>query len=361
MRLLDPCNTPMSVRDPALPTRPNRRAFRTTFSHIGQVMDVAAREALAKRPPNDSSLAPLLGSPTAKRLTGINAAKLSAAAHNASARSKGRTVFKHIQSVVGLSLFALTAAAGCTEAPMTEEDIGQNQEALCANGDGVNSAMAALAVAAAKELGRWHPTVDFAPGRAAPWFTTLTATGKARCADGRCWNTQAVLDLQKAPPNSVKFGNVVFNANNFVSTLTARWNEQKNCELRGGTGDSNCTAEQHKLTFKSSQPGACDTIFTFDAKTPTGGNLVNPQQLKNKLMFVGYPSNPFLAFSSTGTTVSIDPTYGLNPDATTTTGTCAAACTKISATSIAGQCCSCAGASKKFVKATFNANTFLCQ
>jgi hypothetical protein len=53
--------------------------------------------------------------------------------------------------------------------------------------------------------------------------------------------------------------------------------------------------------------------------------------------------------------------YGLNPDATTTTGTGAAACTKISTTSVAGQCCSCGGVSKKFVKATFNANTFLCQ
>jgi hypothetical protein len=28
---------------------------------------------------------------------------------------------------------------------------------------------------------------------------------------------------------------------------------------------------------------------------------------------------------------------------------------------VAGQCCSCSGATKKFVKAPFNANTFLCQ
>src|SRR5262245_16757861 len=161
--------------------------------------------------------------------------------------------------------------------------LGQAGEALCANGDGVNSAMAALAVAAAKELGRWNPTTDFAPGTGAPWHTTLTSTGKARCADKKCWQTQAILDLQKAPPNSVKFGNVVLNSNNLISTLTARWNEQKNCELRGGTGDTNCTAEQHQLTFKSSAPGACDTVFTFDAKSTTGGTLVNPNQLKNKL------------------------------------------------------------------------------
>ena len=78
----------------------------------------------------------------------------------------------------------------------------------------------------------------------------------------------------------MKFGNVVFNANNFVSTLVARWNEQRNCEARGGTGAQNCTAEQHKLTFKSSAPGACDTIFTFNATNTSGGALVNPSQLE---------------------------------------------------------------------------------
>jgi hypothetical protein len=271
-------------------------------------------------------------------------------------------VFLHLNRLVGVSLLALGITAGCNEAPMTTEEIGQNEEALCANGDGVNSAMAALAVAAAKELGRWNPTTDFAAGTAATsWRTTLTATGKSRCADGKCWNTQAILDLQKAPPNAVKFGGVVLNANNLVSTLTARWNEQKNCELRGGTGSTNCSAEQHKLTFKSAQAGACDTIFTFDAKTPTGGNLINPSQLKNKLMFVGYPSNPFLAFSSTGTTVSIDPTFGLNEGGTTTTGGCTAACTKVSVTNIATQCCSCNGRQAKYVKSAWSGTTFLCQ
>jgi hypothetical protein len=271
-------------------------------------------------------------------------------------------VFSRFNGLVGVSLLALSTIVGCTEAPMTSEEIGQNEEALCANGDGVNSAMAALGVAAAKELGRWNPTTDFAAGTAASsWRTTLTATGKARCSDGKCWNTQAILDLQLAPPNTVKFSGVVLNANNLVSTLTARWNEQKNCELRGGTGAQNCSAEQHKLTFKSAQAGACDTIFTFDAKTPAGGNLVNPSQLANKLMFVGYPSNPFLAFSSTGTTVSIDPTYGLNDGGTTTTGGCTAACTKVSTTSIATQCCSCNGVAGKYVKSAWSGTTFLCQ
>jgi hypothetical protein len=31
------------------------------------------------------------------------------------------------------------------------------------------------------------------------------------------------------------------------------------------------------------------------------------------------------------------------------------------AASIAGQCCACGGANEKFVKSSFNANTFICQ
>jgi len=282
-----------------------------------------------------------------------------------------------IQKLIRVSLLTLGVGVGigCNEAPISSEDLdedegdttgseielGQGGEALCANGDGVNSAMAALAVAAAKELGRWNPTVDFAPMNYAPWFTNLTATGKARCADGRCWNTQAILDLQKAAPNSVKFGSVVFNANNFVSTLTARWNEQKNCELRGGTGATNCTAEQHKLTFVSSAPGACDTVFTFNATNLSGGNLVAPSQLKNKLMFVGYPSNPYLAFSSTGTTVSIDPTKGLVGGTPTQAGSCSALCTTISSTSVAGACCTCNGVTGKYAVTTWSSTTFSCK
>ena len=269
------------------------------------------------------------------------------------------------KKLVGFSLLSVALFSGCTEAPMTTDDIemelGQSEDALCANGDGVNAAMAALAAATAKELGRWQPTTDFAPMNGAPWYTQLTAAGKARCADGKCWNVQAILDLQKSTPNSVKFGGVTLNANNFVSTLTARWNEQKNCELRGGTGATNCSAEQHKLTFKSQVAGACDTIYTYDAKNTSGGNLLYPNQLKNKLIFVGGTANPFLAFSSTGTTVSIDPTLGLNEDGTTSSGSCTAACTKISSTNVAGACCSCSGVTKTFVKATWSTTTYLCQ
>lgn len=266
------------------------------------------------------------------------------------------TQFSSLFRAAGL----LTAAAlGCTEAPMSSEEIGMNQEALCANGDGVNSALAALAVATAKELRRWQSSRDFfvdSSGRLA-----LTSTGKAQCADGRCWNTQAILDLQRAPFGSVKFGSVTFNADNFRSRAVAEFNEQKVCEARTGSGDANCPAEEHKLTFKSQQPGACDTIFTFAATTPTGGALLAPAQLKNKLIFAGYPENPYLAFGSTAGTVSIDPTYGLNEGGTTTAGACSAACTRVSSSDLSGSCCSCGGLARRYSRSPFSTHVYLCK
>jgi hypothetical protein len=63
-------------------------------------------------------------------------------------------------------------------------------------------------------------------------------------------------------------------------------------ELRGGTDDTNCSAEQHELSCKSSSIGSCDTMFTYDATSLTGGTLTAPDQLKNELLFEGGTSNP---------------------------------------------------------------------
>ena len=117
---------------------------------------------------------------------------------------------------------------------MSSEDIGQQTAALCSNGDGINSAMAALAVVSGKELRRWQSSRDFRideDGRLA-----LTATGRARCADGECWNTEAVLDLQLAEPGSVKLGAITFDAEAFSSRLHAKFLEQQRCDDAGGMG-----------------------------------------------------------------------------------------------------------------------------
>jgi hypothetical protein len=258
-----------------------------------------------------------------------------------------------------LTAMTMTAAMACSEAPLTSDEIGQNQEALCANGDGVPSAMAALAVSTAREFRRWQPSKDFFISNG---YLALTSTGKSQCYDGRCWNTQAILDLQKAPFNTVKLGGVTFNADNFRSRLSAEFNEQLTCESRvdNHQGD-NCPAEQHKLTLKSVAAGSCDTVFTFNATSLTGAPLLYPAQLKNELIYVGYPENEYLGFTNTGSTVSIDPTYGLNEGGTSTAGSCSPACTRISATDVTGACCTCSGYTKKYSRSLFNPYIYFCR
>jgi hypothetical protein len=257
-----------------------------------------------------------------------------------------------------IAVTCASLAVGCTEASLTTDEIGQNAEALCDNGDGANSAMAALAVATAKELQRWQSSRDFYIDR--NHRLALTRTGKSRCKDGKCWNTQALLDLQKAPDGAVVLGGAAFDAENFRRQLYAGQKQQLACEAHPGSGKLACPAEEHELTFRSKEAGACDTLFTFKATAPDGGALKRPAQLKNKLIYVGYPENEYLSFTSTGSTVSIDPTYGLNDDGSSSTGACSAACVKISSTSSAGQCCSCSGAGGEYVKSPWSGSTFLC-
>jgi hypothetical protein len=258
-----------------------------------------------------------------------------------------------------VSALGLVLVSGCLEAPLQSEAIDQQMAALCSNGDGINSAMAALAVVSGKELRRWQSSRDFRideDGRLA-----LSATGRARCADGECWNTAAVLDLQLAEPGSVRFGAVTFDAEAFSSRLYSEFLEQQRCDSAAGSGELDCSAEEHVLTLKHQRAGACDTIVSFLAKAPSGRALRHPERLANKLLFVGYPENDYLSFQAAGAMISIDPTYGLNASDSNSAGSCTAACAKLSSVDVSGTCCSCNGTIGKFVRTTWNPNTYLCQ
>ena len=245
-------------------------------------------------------------------------------------------------------------------------ELGEAEQGLmnCSNSEGTYSTMAAIAVSAAQEMKRWQPTKDFVIGKiGVDEALFLSATGKARCADGTCQKTQALLDFQKNEANGkVKFpGNVLLNSAGLRSRLTARFKEQQSCEQQPDNHRAeNCPVEEHTLTFQRAQAGGCDTNFYFVAKQPNGLALKYPAQLKNKLLWAD-KANPYIAFQSVGEVISIDPTYGLNDDGTTSTGSCAAACTKISTTNVAGTCCSCNGLTKAFAKSAWSATTFLCQ
>lgn len=244
----------------------------------------------------------------------------------------------------------------CNEAPLPSETISQMEQALCENGDGVPSALAALAVATASELGRWQPTEDFRISRGQ---LALTAGGKRRCDAGYCWNIEAILDLQEAPSGQVVLGGMSFDAKRFRHSLLKNFEEQQRCEATHGRRD--CPAERHVLSLDSVSPGACDTLYTFRATAIDGSPLKAPEQLANRLIYAGYPENEYLSFSSTETSVSIDPTYWLNPVDDMSSGACSAACMQVSRNNLAGSCCSCNGVNGTFERSSWSASTFVCR
>lgn len=254
----------------------------------------------------------------------------------------------------------------------------------CSNPDGTNSTMAAIAVAAAKELGRWQATKDFVIAKTDGWSensygwqeaiklasgtdSSGQPIGKSRCSDGECKNLQALLAMQyDSAANQVYLQGsgstkVLLNPGALRSRTVAKWREQKSCDDAARDGDSTqCPRELHSLTFLSSEKGSCDTNFYFQAKQANGSSLRYVNQLKHKLRFAD-PHNPYVDFQDLGGgKVSIDPTYGLNEDGSSTAGSCVAACTKISYTNLSGDCCTCGGYNKAFKQSTFSSRVFIC-
>lgn len=283
-----------------------------------------------------------------------------------------------------------TASESSNSLPGDDSEIGTLEQTLqnCANPDGTNAVMAAFAVAVGQELKRWESTKDFvmfntsgksesSPG--AQQAIKLTSgkgpdgkpRGKSRCADGKCAQVQAILDMQYEQArgkiyiqgeNSTK--KVLLDPAALRSRLVAKANyEQKACDDNAKDGDANrCPKEAHQLTpVGPVSLGGCGVHYKFGVKKDGGAALKHPGQLKHKLVFADH-TNGWVDFRDLGGGyVAIDPTYGLNDGLDTKAGSCTSACTKVSSKSVAGQCCSCGGATKKFVKASFNANTYLCQ
>jgi hypothetical protein len=293
------------------------------------------------------------------------------------------------------------------EALEADQELGTLEQTLCENTGGVNSVMTALAVAAGRELRRWKPETDF------KWNTStgrleLTAAGSARCGGssstcvdtwntvnttctqqksygnctaswmgtqcqatcgqctstsgggGSCSNTQALLDMQKPEANGkVKFpGNITLDTALLKSKLQAAWNDQMSCNSSGA-----CNAPAHDLKYDHVESGSCDKKYFFDPfkeGTTTWLSASSAATLAKKLKFVGYPSNKMLNFYMRDGKVSVDPTYGLNAGVSTSSGSCDATCTKFSTGNVAGGCCSCNGASKKFLRSAFSPSIYLC-
>lgn len=258
-------------------------------------------------------------------------------------------------------------------------ELGTLEQALhsCATPDGTNAVMAALAVAAGHELGRWRASLDFE--YASPTVIRLSSgtgtdgkpKGKSRCSGGVCPRVEALLSLQNDNATGVYVQaettntRVLVNPSALRSRMSAKLWEQTTKDKAAKDGDVNqAPATGFKLTGAGmANLGGCGPHYkfnvAFDASTTTPKPV--PAQLKWSLAFADV-TNGWVDFRDLGNNmVAVDPTYGLNDEDTTSTGTCSVTCTKISTTNIAGSCCSCAGLTKTMKRSPFNANIYLCQ
>jgi hypothetical protein len=213
-----------------------------------------------------------------------------------------------------------------------------NAYATCASNSGVLPTKAALAVSAARELGRWDPLNDFTIVN--KWVNNtpynmiaLSSTGRARCANG-CVNTLAILG-QQDPGISNFVSNQVFDPTQLMSELVASQNRQATRINDLQRNNPSQLPPQHKLTMVAGPTdlgiGACGPHYIFQADNLDGTPLSYTQasNLANALCFSGYGScggNPYLRFVQvtggcpTGRTcVAIDPTDGDNSTTSTTT------------------------------------------
>jgi hypothetical protein len=306
-----------------------------------------------------------------------------------------KTSWFKIGSAFSLML-AATLATACGSGDMYDSDVSEEdamvdesgdsegielaslEQALhsCANPDGTNAVMAALAVAAGHELGRWRAGLDFEVYGSVIRLTSGTGSdgkprGKSRCSGGVCPRITALLALQNDNATGVYVQAETTASRTLVhpgalrSRMVAKLQEQINKDRDMKDGDTYQVAKTpHKLTgLGIASLGGCGPHYkfsvAFDATTTNPKPL--PAQLKWSLSYADQ-QNGWVDFRDLGNNVvAIDPTYGLNDEDTTSSGACTVACTKISTTSVAAACCSCGGVNKTFKKATFNANTYLCQ
>jgi hypothetical protein len=266
---------------------------------------------------------------------------------------------------------------GGIEEGAEDADLGSLEQALsCSTPDGTNAVMAALAVATGHELKRWNAALDFEVAGSTIRLTSGTGSdgkprGKSRCSGGVCPRIEALLALQNDNATNVYLQAETSTALTLVnpgalrSRMTAKLWEQSNVNKDAKDGDLNQPPKTaHALTGVGiATIGGCGPHYKFNVAFDA--TATNPKPLPGQLKWtLGFADqqNGWVDFRDLGNNVvAIDPTYGLNDEDTTSTGSCTVACTKVSTTNVAGACCSCGGVTKTFKKSAFSTTVYLCQ
>jgi hypothetical protein len=205
---------------------------------------------------------------------------------------------------------AMSTLAGCVAETGGTEQTEQELGALeCDNRDGTNAAIAMVAEAMARDIGRWDILNDFVTVRGTNNMMEmrLKSTSVCKPTSNNCELLRSVLDMQDSTTDGQNYINGQrLSAWSFSARLVAGVDVMRAC-VPGRW----CPYEPHALTVQSVGASACgiDThVTTYFAQKATGGNLVSTANLKNALKFTeANGQNPYLQFASTATTVSIDP------------------------------------------------------
>jgi hypothetical protein len=256
---------------------------------------------------------------------------------------------------------ALASLQGCaTEAITTAEMTAEDQAAVCANPEGTNAAIAALATAITLELHRWQiaplkangsvPAVagDFYKYRGYnnQEMLGLTSAGLAACGSAGCPLTKNMLAVQDSRMDQkIIINGTRVSSWSFASRLVTGFDKQVACN-----DGKWCPYVPHVFGWKSdgtydgftSVPASCDTLFTFNANKPNHAVLTaaETKQLENALVWTAANGpNPYIAYQSTASTVSIDPGGNMVPPYSASG---AEQCQKVSMANITGQFCTCA-------------------
>jgi len=202
--------------------------------------------------------------------------------------------------------------------------------ASCPTSSGLMPAKAALAVAMAKELGRWTPNVDLtiSGGRVA-----LSYAGLMQCGAAGCPNTKALLGQQDSSVMQY-VDQTLFNPTNFSADLQASFGRQSNLMMDLARNRPGQLPPTHKLKLVGGPTdlgkGSCGPHYVFQIDDANGNPLSSAQatNMGNALCFYGYGdcgNNGYLGFMQTGvscppgrTCIAIDPTDGDNGSTSTT-------------------------------------------
>jgi len=306
-----------------------------------------------------------------------------------------------------LGALGLVAFACNVEVADTSEDIDTSQEAAdCNNQQGVNAAIAAMAVAAANDMKRWLPMRDLEcegpwvgtdlhsnwqnnnntpdqivdqPGacirHSNTWKLDTSPKADPRCGVSRvCKNILTLFQLQNDAAQGLLIAGTPLDVGSLRGRMESYWQRQALCQQNGA---GNCVApvykwdstshmpvEYHELAFINKTAGTCGNDFNYHAcKQNTGpafGNtcqtLSKPASLVNNLMWAGADTagtlNPYLAFYGDASYVKIDPSGGMVSGDDTMVGGQYIGCTTTTA-SLVGAACKCTNSSGVTINGTF--------